>query len=53
LNGRTLEEEIRHLLNSHRSYTPEERVARSRAVRSQVKGVVPSLTLDEIREGLE
>lgn len=51
--GHSLEQEIRNLLEAHRPFTPEERVAVSRAARARTKGVAPSLTLDEIREGLE
>ena len=53
LNGTSLESEIRKLLEMNAPFTPEERAAAARAVREKTKGIVPSLTLDEIREGLE
>jgi plasmid stability protein len=52
-NGISLEQEIRNLLEQNRPFTPEERVAFSRHMRSQTKKNSPPLTLDEIREGLE
>ncbi|MBB6306530.1 FitA-like ribbon-helix-helix domain-containing protein [Xanthobacter tagetidis] len=52
-NGISLEQEIRNLLEKNRPFTPEERVAFSRYMRSQTKKNSPPLTLDEIREGLE
>jgi antitoxin FitA len=51
LNGRSLEEELRLLLEKNRSFTPQERVAFADEVRSQSK-LSPAFTLDEIREGL-
>lgn len=51
--GHSLEQEIRDLLEQNRPFTPEERVAVSRAIRAKQQGVSPSLTLDDIREGLE
>ena len=53
INGTSLEHEIREVLKKHAVLTPEEKVAISREIRSRTKGIVPSLTLDEIREGLE
>ena len=53
LNDTSLEQELRLLIEAHAPYTPEERVAASRRIRAMTPGVVPSLTLDEIREGLE
>ena len=50
--GISLEQELRNLLEANRPFTPEERVAWSRHFRSQYPEVHPSLTLDEIREGL-
>ena len=50
--GRSLEQELRDLLESNRPYTPEERVAMSRHFRSQTNGISTPMTLDEIREGL-
>ena len=52
-NGRTFEQEVREVLKRKEKYTPEERVAVSRYFRSQHPEIQPSLTLDEIREGLE
>jgi antitoxin FitA len=53
MKGTSLEQELRELIEAHAPFTPEERVAAAREVRAKTKGVVPSLTLDEIREGLE
>lgn len=53
LKGHSLEQEIRDLLEAHKPFTPQERVAVSRAIRSRTKAIAPSLTLDEIRVGLE
>lgn len=52
-NGRTFEQEVELLLARKEKFTPEERVAVSRYFRSQHQEIQPSLTLDEIREGLE
>ena len=51
-NGRTFEQEVELLLERGRKFTPEEGVAVSRYFHSRCNGVQPSLTLDEIREGL-
>jgi hypothetical protein len=51
-NGRTFEQEVEVLLARKEKFTPEERVAVSRYFHSQCNGIQPSLTLDEIREGL-
>ena len=53
LKGTSLEQEVRELIEAHAPYTPEERVAAARAIRAKTVGVAPSMTLDEIREGLE
>lgn len=53
LKGHSLEQELRDLMETHKPFTPEERVAMSRALRARYTEVQPSLTLDEIREGLE
>lgn len=53
MKGTSLEQELRELIEAHAPFTPEERAAAARAVREKTKGVAPSLTLDEIREGLE
>ncbi len=52
-NDRTFEQEVELLLERRDKFTPEERVAVSRYFRSQHPAIQPSLTLDEIREGLE
>jgi plasmid stability protein len=52
-NGRTFEQEVQEVLKRKEKYTPEERVAVSRYFRTQHPEIQPSLTLDEIREGLE
>lgn len=52
LKGHSLEQELRDLLEANRPFTPEESVAISRQLRAG-KPVVSSMTLDEIREGLE
>jgi hypothetical protein len=52
-NGRTFEQEVKFVLARKEKFTPGERVAVSRYFRSQHPEVQPSLTLDEIREGLE
>jgi hypothetical protein len=52
-DGRTFEQEVELLLKRKEKFTPEERVAVSRYFRSQHPEIQPSLTLDEIREGLE
>jgi hypothetical protein len=51
-NGRSFEQEVEFLLARGEKFTPEERVAASRYFHSRCKGIQPSLTLDEIREGL-
>jgi plasmid stability protein len=53
LNGRSLEQELRELLERNRLFTPPERVALSRSFRARHEGIQPSLTLGEIRKGLE
>jgi plasmid stability protein len=53
LKGTSLEQEVRELIEAHAPFTPEERAASARAIREKTKGVAPSMTLDEIREGLE
>lgn len=52
IKGISLEQELRNLLEQNKPFSPEERVAHSRAVRAMQTFVAPSLTLDEIREGL-
>jgi plasmid stability protein len=53
IKGVSLEQELRNLLEANKPFTPEERVAASRAVRAMTPGILTPLTLDEIREGLE
>jgi plasmid stability protein len=53
LNGRSLEQELRNLLEKNKPYTPEERAALTRKYLAQFDKPTPALTLDEIREGLE
>jgi antitoxin FitA len=52
LKGKSLEQELRDLLEQNRKFTPAERAAIADRIR---QGSTPSraLTLDEIREGLE
>ena len=52
-NGRTFEQEVELLLQRKEKFTPEERVAASRYFRARNPGLQPSMSLDEIREGLE
>jgi hypothetical protein len=52
-NGRTFAQEVEEPLKNKAPFSPEERVAVSRYFRSQHPEIQPSLTLDEIREGLE
>jgi antitoxin FitA len=51
--GTSLEQEVRSVIEAAAEWTPEEKVAAAREVRAMTKAPVPSLTLDEIREGLE
>jgi plasmid stability protein len=53
MNGVSLEQEIRNLLTKHGRLTPEEKAAMADRIRARTRGIAPSLTLDEIREGLE
>ena len=53
VNGRTFEQEVEEVLKRKEKFTPEVRVAVSRYFRSKHPEIQPSLTLDEIREGLE
>ena len=52
-NGRTFAEEVEQLLKTRKPFSREERVAVSRYFRAQHPAIQPSLTLDDIREGLE
>jgi predicted N-formylglutamate amidohydrolase len=51
-NGRTFEQEVEVLLEGNQPFTPEEGVAATRYFHSRYEGIQPSMTLDEIREGL-
>ncbi|MDO9297202.1 hypothetical protein [Bradyrhizobium sp.] len=51
-NGRTFAQEVEFVLARKEKFTPEEGVAVSRYFHSRCEGIQPSLTLDEIREGL-
>jgi hypothetical protein len=51
-NGRTIEQEIDALTSKGEPFTPEERAAVSAYFLSKYSAVQPSMTLDEIREGL-
>jgi plasmid stability protein len=51
-NGRTFEQEVEEVLKRKEKFTPEEGVAVSRYFHSRCSGIQPSLSLDEIREGL-
>jgi plasmid stability protein len=53
LKGTSLEQEARELIEAHAPFTPEERVAACRDIRSMQEGTAAPLTLDEIRQGLE
>jgi plasmid stability protein len=52
LKGHSLEQELRDLLKVNKPFTPRERGAIARQFRSRYKELQPSLTLDEIRDGL-
>lgn len=53
INGHSLEQELRNLLEANKPYTPEERLAVALKYQSMMATPVKSLTLDEIRDGLE
>jgi antitoxin FitA len=55
LKGISLEQELRDTLEAEaqRPYTPQERLAIFQQNMARFKTPVPSLTLDEIRDGLE
>ena len=53
MHGISLEQEIRNLLARHGRLTPEEKAAMADRIRSRTKGLAPSFSLDELREGLE
>jgi plasmid stability protein len=52
LNGRSLEQEVRLLLETHRRLSPQEKISALKEIRARVKPGEP-MTLDQIREGLE
>ena len=52
-NNRSLVEEVRELLERHRTPTPQERVAVARSFLDKFTEPLPPMSLDEIREGLE
>jgi hypothetical protein len=51
-NGRTIEQEIEVLISRKKPLAPEDRAAVSAYFLSNYSEVQPSMTLDEIREGL-
>ncbi len=53
IKGISLEQELRNLLEANKPFTPEERAAVSLHFLSEFQDVQPSLTLDEVRDGLE
>ncbi len=53
LNARSLEQELRDLLERNRPYTTEERVAASRRHLAQYSVIQPSLTSADLRDGME
>lgn len=53
LKGTSLEQEVRSLIEQAAELTPKEKVAAARRVQALTAGPVPSLSLDEVREGLE
>lgn len=52
LNGRSLEQELRDLLERNRPFTTEERVAMTKRFLARYPDVQPSLTGEQRREGL-
>jgi hypothetical protein len=52
VNGRTIEQEIEALISRKKPLAPEDRAAVSAYFLSRYSEVQPSMTLDEIREGL-
>ena len=53
LKGHSLEQELRDLLERNRPLTADEKIALSQKFSSRYDKIQPSMTLDEIREGLE
>ena len=52
LKGKSLEQELRDLMEAHRKLTPEDRVELADRIRAGSRPG-PALSLDEIRVGLE
>jgi plasmid stability protein len=53
LNGRSLEQELRELLEKNKPFTPEERTAVTRTNLARFDEPTPTLSIEEIRDGLE
>jgi antitoxin FitA len=53
LNARSLEQELRDLLERNRPYTPQERTAASRRHLAQYGALQPSLSAADMRDGME
>ena len=53
MKGRPLEQELREILTDAAPLTAAEKVAAATRILGMTKGPVPSLSLEEIREGLE
>lgn len=53
LKGKSLEQELRDLIEANKPFTREERVAFTRENLARFEEPLPPFTLDEIREGLE
>ena len=53
IDVRTLEAELRDLMERNRPLTCDERVALSRSFRGRHDSIQPSLSLEDIREGLK
>jgi plasmid stability protein len=52
LKGKSLEQELRDLLERNSPFTPEERTALARGYISEFAAPLPETTKEEIREGL-
>lgn len=53
LKGKSLEQELRDLIEANKPFTPEEALAFSTEMLAKSKGVHKPLTKSQIREGLE
>lgn len=53
LKGKSLEQELRDLMEANKPFTPQERLAFSQQILALNKGVSKPLTKDQIREGLD